>query len=38
MMMAALKTRWLTIWQQRSAPEQRALRWLMWIVLGAPLN
>lgn len=38
MMMAALKTRWLTIWQQRSAPEQRALRWLMWIVLGALLG
>ena len=38
MMMAALKTRWLTIWQQRSAAEQRALRWLLWIVLGALLG
>jgi len=33
--MASLKGRWQIIWQQRSPQEQRALRWLAWILIGA---
>ncbi|MDD2742363.1 MAG: type II secretion system protein GspM [Rhodocyclaceae bacterium] len=35
---ASLKAHWQTVWQQRSPQEQRALRWLAWIVIGALLG
>lgn len=34
-MINELKARWQAIWLQRTLPEQRALRWLLWIIFAA---